>query len=166
VAPFSVAVLLILREHQRLENFLFTFLLGIYLSYILFPFFPSEPPRTVFPGQDLPGVMTVFRRFNLGLLGHYGIHTSVFPSAHVSGSMSAAFAMIRLLPERKWIGRGLLILATSIAISTVYGRYHYAADAAAGLAIAVLAEAIARWLARRERLRARAPQAATMCEEV
>jgi len=111
-------------------------------------------------------VMTVFRRFNLGLLGHYGIHTSVFPSAHVSGSMAAAFAMIRLLPERKWIGRGLLILATLIAIATVYGRYHYAADAAAGLAVALLAEAVSRRLARRESAQAQPRHTATVCQKV
>jgi membrane-associated phospholipid phosphatase len=138
IAPFSIAMLYAYHKRWRVNAFLFTFLLGIFLSYSLFPYFPSEPPRTVFPGQDFPSVETVFRRFNWWLLGGYGIHTSVFPSAHVSGAFAGAFAMIRLLPERRWVGRFLLVLAVLIATATIYGRYHYAVDAAAGLAIAIV----------------------------
>ncbi|MGH9671981.1 MAG: phosphatase PAP2 family protein, partial [Bryobacteraceae bacterium] len=149
VAPFSLAALYICHRRERAESFLFTFLFGIFVAYVLFPYFPSEPPRTVYPGQDLPAYLTPFRRFNGVLLAGYGIHTSVFPSAHVSGSFAAALAMIRLLPEKKWVGRYLLVLATMIATATVYGRYHYLVDAVAGLAIAIGAEALGRFIYRR-----------------
>jgi membrane-associated phospholipid phosphatase len=95
----------------------------------------------------LPSYPTVFRRFNLWLVGSYGIHTSVFPSAHVSGAFAGAFAMMRVIREPKWIGRAYLVLAILIATSTVYGRYHYAVDAVAGLAVAIVAEVCARRLA-------------------
>lgn len=144
IAPFSVAMLFLFGKRGRLDAFYFTALLGVFLAYAQFPFWPSEPPRTVFPGEDFPAYFTVFRRFNWWLLGGYGIHTSVFPSAHVSGAFSAAFAMLRLLPEKRWLGRFLVILASWIATATVYGRYHYAADAAAGFAIAVAAEVAGR----------------------
>ena len=143
IAPFCMAWLYHRHRVERMNAFLTTFLLGIFLSYLLFPFFPSEPPRTVFPGEDLPGILTIFRRFNLGLLGNYGIHMSVFPSAHCSGAFAAAFAMRRVLQEEPWVWRCLLILAISIATATVYGRYHYAADAAAGIAVAVIADFLA-----------------------
>jgi membrane-associated phospholipid phosphatase len=139
IAPLCVVVFFIVRKPDRIETFHFTFLLAILMAYVLFPYFPSEPPRTVFPDQDLPTVTTIFRRFNYGVLGKYGIHTSVFPSAHVSGSMAAALAMRRLLPDRPWVWRGLLALAILIATATVYGRYHFSVDAAAGLTLAVLA---------------------------
>jgi membrane-associated phospholipid phosphatase len=71
---------------------------------------------------------------------------SVFPSAHVSGSFSAAFGMMGLVARPVWIGRAMLVLAVLIAISTVYGRYHYAADAAAGLTIAVVAWMATTWM--------------------
>jgi membrane-associated phospholipid phosphatase len=148
-APFGLTALYVCHKRERVDAFLFTFLAAILSAYVLFPFFPSEPPRTVFPDSDLPAYLTPFRRFNLGLLGGYGIHTSVFPSAHVSGSFSAALAMIRLLPEKKWPGRYLLALAALIATSTVYGRYHYLVDALAGLALAVAAEAVGRLIYRR-----------------
>ncbi len=153
IAPFSVGWLYYRRRAARVDAFLFAFLIGIFVSYALFPFFPSEPPRTVFPNDDLPRVLTPFRRFNLGLLGSYGIHMSVFPSAHCSGAFAAAFAMRHVLPEEIWVWRFLLVLACSIATATVYGRYHYAVDAAAGFAVALIAWMAAWWPARKDGLR-------------
>jgi membrane-associated phospholipid phosphatase len=153
IAPFCVGWLYYRRRAARVDAFLFAFLIGIFVSYSLFPYFPSEPPRTVFPNDDLPRVLTPFRRFNLGLLGSYGIHMSVFPSAHVSGAYAAAFAMRHVLAEEPWLWRFLLAMATCIATATVYGRYHYAVDAAAGFAVALAAWAAAWWAARRDGVR-------------
>jgi len=139
LGPFAVATLYVYRRRERTGDFLFLFLTGVLLAYGQFPFWPSEPPRTVFPGQDFPAYTSAFRRFNWWYLGSQGIHTSVFPSAHVSGAFSAAFGMLRCLPEHRWVGRLLLALAILIATATVYGRYHYFADAAAGLVVALAA---------------------------
>jgi membrane-associated phospholipid phosphatase len=151
IVPFSIAVLYAYHRRERVDDFLFTFLLGILISYSLFPYFPSEPPRTVFPGEDLPSMPSIVRRFTLWLLGGYGIHTSVFPSAHVSGAFTAAFAMIRVLPEHPWAGRFLLVLAVLIATATVYGRYHYAVDGVAGFGVAIAAFLLGTWASRRRK---------------
>jgi membrane-associated phospholipid phosphatase len=108
----------------------------------MFPYFPSDPPRVVFPGADLPGVVTPIRAFNLHLVGNYGIHSSVFPSAHVSMAFASAWGLICFLPERPWVGRLMLVYAISVAVATVYGRYHYAVDAAAGAVVGLVALAI------------------------
>jgi len=134
-----VAVLYFARRRERVNQVVFLYLLGTLLAYSLFPFFPSDPPRTVFAGTDLPSVVTVFRRFNLWIVGGYGIHSSVFPSAHVSSAFSAGFALLLFLPERKLFGWGMMIYAVSVAIATFYGRYHYAVDAIAGLAVSLIA---------------------------
>jgi membrane-associated phospholipid phosphatase len=139
VAPFALAMLYVYGAQKRVEKFLLLFVLGALLSYAQFPFWPSEPPRIVFSGEDAPSFDTVFRRFNWFLLGGYSIHTSVFPSAHVSSAYAAAFGMLRALPEKPWVGRFLLVLATLIATATVYGRYHYVVDAIAGFVVGVLA---------------------------
>ncbi len=143
IPSIGLAMLYVYHRRDRADRFVYQFLLGILIAYTLFPCFPSEPPRTVFPGEDLPSYLTVFRRMNLWLLGGYGIHTSVFPSAHVSGAFSGAFGMIRLLPEHPWVGRFLLVLAILIATATVYGRYHYGADALAGFVVSLAALGIA-----------------------
>jgi len=144
LAPFSLAMLYAYGRRNRADQFLFLYLAGVLLCYAQFPFWPSEPPRTVFPAADLPLYETVFRRGNLWLLGIGGIHTSVFPSAHVSAAFCCAAGMRRFLAEHKWVGRCLGVTAVLIAISTVYGRYHYAVDVAAGLLMAGVAILIAR----------------------
>ncbi len=140
LAPFSLAVLYLYGRRDRVETFLSIFTLSVLLCYAQFPFWPSEPPRVLFLGQDFPAYESIFRRFNLWMLGNYGIHTSVFPSAHVAGAFSVAFGMRQALPEHKWVSRFLLVMALFIAAATVYGRYHYAADALAGFSLAVLVQ--------------------------
>jgi membrane-associated phospholipid phosphatase len=149
IGPFSLAAISLWGYRGRADKFLFRFLLGTVLSYALFPYFPSEPPRTIFPGDNVPAFDTIFRQFNWWLLGGHGIHTSVFPSAHVSSAYAAAFAMFRVVPERKAAGWFLVLLATGIFWATIYGRYHYAVDAVAGLAVAVLAFFLCEWIAKR-----------------
>ena len=146
LAPFSLAVLYLYRRRELADRFLIVFCLGVLLCYIQFPFWPSEPPRVVFAGQDLPSYFTIFRRFNLWTLGKAGIHTSVFPSAHVAGAFSAFFGMRRAFAERKWVYRLLAVIAVLIATATVYGRYHYLADASAGFLVAALV-ALGAWAA-------------------
>lgn len=151
LAPASVAVLYLYRRRDRVDRFLLVFAIGVLLCYAQFPFWPSEPPRVVFFGQDLPVTETIFRRFNLWLLGNYGIHTSVFPSAHVAAAFSTAFGMGRALPERKWVSRLLFGTALLIALATVYGRYHYLADVVAGFSMAVVAWTLCALLQRKPR---------------
>jgi membrane-associated phospholipid phosphatase len=143
LAPLSIAFLYLNGHRDRVDRFLFVFVLGVLLCYAQFPFWPSEPPRAVYFGEDVPLYNTIFRQFNWWMLSGCGIHTSVFPSAHVAGAFSAAFGMRRALPTRKWVGRLLLVVALLIAVATVYGRYHYLADAVAGFSIAVFALALA-----------------------
>ena len=135
----SVALLFSLHHRDRIDRFWVAYLAGTLGVYALFPFFPSEPPRTAFAGMDLPHVLTEVRRLNLWLLGGYGIHSSVFPSAHVSSAFSAAWALLSTIPERPAIGRWMAFYAACVAVATVYGRYHYAADAVAGFAMSFLA---------------------------
>jgi membrane-associated phospholipid phosphatase len=142
VPYFALGMLYAYGRSDRVDRFLFPFALAVLSSFALFPFFPSEPPRTVFPGQDFPTWMTFFRQFNWGMLESYGIHTSVFPSGHVSGAFSAAFALRAALPEKRWTWRVLITMAVMIATASVYGRYHYLADAAAGFAMSLAAIAV------------------------
>jgi len=151
VAPFVVAILYFEHRRERVNGVLFLYLLGTLLAYALFPYFPSDPPRVAFGGTDFPNFTTAVRRLNLWLVGDYGIHSSVFPSAHVSSAFSAAWALLAFLPERRRIGLGMLVYAATVAVAAVYGRYHYAADAVAGIAVSLVPAAMI--LLARRRLR-------------
>jgi membrane-associated phospholipid phosphatase len=144
LAPFSIAFLYLSGRRDRVNQFLFVFVLGVLLCYAQFPFWPSEPPRVVFFGQDSPSYDTIFRRFNLWMLGNYGIHTSVFPSAHVAGAFAAAFGMRQAAPKARGVTRFLFVIAILIAAATFYGRYHYATDVTAGFLIAAGVSALAK----------------------
>ena len=139
---FGLVALYVYDGSDQSDRFLRYFLLATLPAYALFPYFPSEPPRTVFPADNLP-VNTVFRRFNLWMLGRTGIHTSVFPSAHVSGAFGVGFALLVILPDHRGVGWSLIALACSITVATVYGRYHYLVDALAGIGISILALIVA-----------------------
>jgi len=120
---------------RKLNKFWLIYLAGTLGAYALFPYFPSEPPRIVFAGADLPSIVTALRRFNLWILGNFSIHSSVFPSAHVSSVFSAAWGLLATLPERRWIGWAMAAYGLCVSIATVYGRYHYAVDVLAGAAL-------------------------------
>jgi membrane-associated phospholipid phosphatase len=153
VAPFVVAILYFEDRRERVNGVLFLYLLGTLLAYALFPFFPSDPPRIAFGGSDMPNITSVVRQLNLWLVGGYGIHSSVFPSAHVSSVFSAAWALLAYLPERRRIGWGMLVYALSVALGTIYGRYHYAADVVAGIAVSLVPAAMILLARRRPRVR-------------
>jgi membrane-associated phospholipid phosphatase len=139
---FCMSMLYVYKKWSYAETLLVIYLLGLFLSYVQFPYWPSEPPRVVFPGEHAPTVDTLVRRFNQWILGGYGIHTSVFPSAHVSGAFAAAFALKRILGERPWLYRGVFVYAVLVAVATVYGRYHFAVDAVAGMVVGGVAAAL------------------------
>jgi len=141
--PLALAILYRNHLRNRIEVFLFTFLLGTLFAYAVLPYFPSAPPRWAFPGDDLPHVNTVLRRLNVWILDRYDIRTSVFPSGHVTAAFSSAFGMLLAFPEKKRVGGLLMVLATAIAITTVYGRYHYLVDGVAGFLVSALAANVA-----------------------
>jgi membrane-associated phospholipid phosphatase len=146
VPPITMGVIYALGLRKRADAILTIYLLGLFLCYAQFPFWPSEPPRAVFPGQDMPNVNTVLRTFNLWLVGNYGIHTSVFPSAHVSGAFAAAFGIAYIVPQRRRLVLTYFVYAILVAFATVYGRYHYAVDAAGGFIVGIFAWPLGMWL--------------------
>ncbi|MGA2183254.1 MAG: phosphatase PAP2 family protein [Bryobacteraceae bacterium] len=128
------------------DRVLFVYLLGVLLAYAIIPFFPSAPPRSLFSDSG-PRVTTPLRRLNLMIVNDAGVHTGVFPSAHVSSAFAAAWALLLLVRERRKEAWGMLLYAISVAVATVYGRYHYAVDAAAGFAVSLVGAAAASGIA-------------------
>jgi len=139
VAPIAIWALFANGRRDCVNQLWLAYLAGTLGAYALFPFFPSEPPRTAFAGQDLPTTISFLRRFNLWIVGHYGIHASVFPSAHVSSAISAGWGLLATLPaRRRWMGWAMVAYGLCVGLATIYGRYHFAVDAAAGIAASCL----------------------------
>ncbi len=83
---------------------------------------------------------------NFWLLGQYGVNACVFPSGHVAGVTAAGLSVWAYLPR---VGVFFLIAAVSVAAATVYGRYHYAADALAGTMVGLAAHFVSKRIHRR-----------------
>jgi membrane-associated phospholipid phosphatase len=142
VALYCVAALGDKAGRRAVNRFWTIYLVGTLGAYAFFPFFPTQPPRLAFPDISAPTVVTWLRELNEFVLGETTIHTSVFPSAHVSSVFASAFAMLLLMPKGRRDGWVLLFYAASVAIATVYGRYHYAVDVLAGFAVSLAAGAL------------------------
>ena len=96
-----------------------------------------------------------FLRFQgIGLLGPlvdliYALVDSAggaMPSSHVGESV---VVLLLLRPRGLWVRAGLLALISGLAVSTVYGAFHYGIDALAGLATGPLFYLLWSWLYQR-----------------
>ncbi len=123
--------------------------LCMYGAYLVFIFFPVQGPWY--------GTSDATQGFFSGIVDQYltrgSARGTAFPSSHVAGAVVVA-AMARWFSRRlSWFMIGL---AASISIATVYGGFHYAIDAVAGLgwglAIAALGPRVHAGLLRQHRL--------------
>jgi membrane-associated phospholipid phosphatase len=109
------------------------------LSYGALPWMPTRPPRAVETAPVLPA--SGVRRLNLLVLGHASVQLNTFPSGHVATAVAAALAVGSSMPVT---GVALGGLAAAIAVACVVRRYHYAADALAGVLVGCVAFAFSR----------------------
>jgi membrane-associated phospholipid phosphatase len=121
---------------RAIQDFWATVLLATLFCYAVYPFFPLTPPRVLFHDVPGPHVEPLLRKWNFWLLDHYSVQACIFPSGHVAAVTAVALALRRHAPR---VGAVFMFLAASIAVATVYGRYHYAVDALAGALVAVAA---------------------------
>lgn len=139
MVPLSFGLLLASGLRAHADAFWTTVLTAEYSCYLLLPFLPTRPPREIEAAAAYGGRDAAIRRLNHAILGRASHHWNTFPSGHVAGAAACALAILPVLP---WTGVLLLGMTALIAAGSVAGRYHYAADAAAG----ALTAALAAWL--------------------
>lgn len=125
-------------RHAQVDRFYRVFFLGTFAVYGILPLIAIESPRLFVPDQDLPIYMSVFRKVNVYVLDHLDISTSVFPSGHVGVAFASFWGLYSVLPEKRALWGGVLAIALLVFAATIYGRYHYAADGLASIAISTL----------------------------
>src|SRR4051794_26988698 len=138
--PLSVSALYLMRMGAHADRYWTTVLPATYACYVMVPFAQMLPPRLIEERWRVGLPDSPLRQFNLRILRNASIHANTFPSAHVAASISSALALIRLDPR---VGAAFLCIALSIPFGAVFGRYHYAADAILGAAVALAAFALA-----------------------
>ena len=119
------------------DRFWTAVLLAGFCCYGLLPWLPTRAPRAI--EETPPRTRSSIRALNLRLLDRASVQLNTFPSGHAAASFATALAVgAHLLPA----GAALGVIALGIATGSVVGRYHYAADAIAGVAVALAAFAL------------------------
>jgi membrane-associated phospholipid phosphatase len=112
-----------------------------YVCYTIFLIFPVAGPRYLFPLADNAATAAPLAAFTHRLLSAGSAWGTAFPSSHVAVAVVAAWCAWRAL---KPLGALLLPAALLLALGTVYGQFHYAVDAVAGVVLGVLVLVLAR----------------------
>lgn len=120
--------------------------LAFFVCYLCFAVFPVAGPRYEFARIAGPQSDGLFFSAVHTVLEAGSSKGTAFPSSHVAAAAAALLACWR--DARRWFWAFLVPVALLTA-GTVYGRFHYGVDAAAGLAVALAAYASAPALARR-----------------
>jgi hypothetical protein len=138
-------------QREAMHRAVTTIAVTFYLCYATYLLFPVVGPRHVFPAADNTATQTAIARMAEGFLEHVAAWGAAFPSSHVAASVAATAAALR---EWRAIGLALVVPTVLLTLGSVYGQFHYAIDAVAGLGTGLAVAAGAR-LALRQRAAAR-----------
>ncbi|QFU81751.1 phosphatase PAP2 family protein [Natronorubrum aibiense] len=131
IAYFALSDTRPLRE--LLSAYAFNYLIGLVLYLLVIAY----GPRNVIPDM-IQTVLYDFQPQYQSLTREVNHNTNVFPSLHTSLSATVALFAYRTRQEYPiWFGVAVL-LAVSVAISTMYLGIHWAIDVSAGVALAIL----------------------------
>jgi membrane-associated phospholipid phosphatase len=131
IIPVALVIHLLATPSPSARYFWTVVLVTDYLCFGTLPWLQTRPPRSL--GARDPWSSSV-RRFNLRLLGAASIRVNTFPSGHAAEALAAAL-LVSGAPW-PWVA-WMFFNAAAISAATVLGRYHYAADAVAGWAVAL-----------------------------
>jgi hypothetical protein len=106
--------------------------------YGTLPWLPTRPPRVLEIAETVAARSV--RVINASVLRSASVGWNTFPSGHAAASVATALAIGARAPVA---GAVFGLFAAGICIGSVTGRYHYAADAAAGVLLGAAAFAFA-----------------------
>ena len=114
------------------DQFWTVVLITDFICFACLPWIQTRPPRALTAqGPWQSGL----RRFNEQLLDRASIQHNTFPSGHAA----EALASLLLVAAAPWpLAAAVGVAALLVSAGAVLGRYHYAADALAGWAVAVV----------------------------
>jgi membrane-associated phospholipid phosphatase len=135
LVPLGLAALYASGLRQFTDYYWVVVLPATYICFAITPFVQAMPPRLL-PGHDTFGMPpSKAEAFNHRLLHRASIQAITFPSGHVASATAAALVLLRIEP---WVGLIFLVIASSIAVATVVGGYHYVADILLAVVVAVM----------------------------
>jgi membrane-associated phospholipid phosphatase len=114
---------------------IFAVVVTFYACFIVFLFYPVTGPRYALALADNPATRVWPARAAHWVLDQADSWGAAFPSSHVAGAVVATLCALRFWRP---LGLALLPLTVGMVFAVVYGQFHYASDALAGLAVAIV----------------------------
>jgi len=133
IVPAGFAALVLAGHASRADRYWTMVLTAELGAFAPLTVFQTRPPWALErkPVLTDPAVHRAASR----MVQHLTIRANTFPSGHVAGSLAVALAVAPLMPVA---GALFGLLAVSIGIACVVGRYHYVMDVAAGAVLALV----------------------------
>ena len=132
LVPLALVIHVASADQPDPARFWTVILITDFVCFAFLAWIQTRPPRALSAFQPWD---TAARRFNLRLLGSTSIQANTFPSGHAAEGVAAAL----LVATAPWpVSAAVGVAALLVSAGAVLGRYHYAADAFAGWAVAVM----------------------------
>ena len=129
-------------QREAMLRAMTTIVATFYVCYAIYLVFPVVGPRHVFAAADNAATQTAIAQLTARFLDHVAAWGAAFPSSHVAVSVAATIAAFR---EWRALGLALVVPTTLLTLGSVYGQFHYAVDALAGLGVGSIV-AVGAWL--------------------
>lgn len=127
-----IALALALRGGVPADRFWTVILVTDYVCFGMLPWIQTRPPRAL--GFATPW-RSSWRAVNMRVVDASSVQVNTFPSGHAAEAVAAAL-LVSGSPAP--VVAVMWLAAAAISAGAVFGRYHYAADAIAGWAVALL----------------------------
>ena len=159
----GVGVALFFRERKQFYHYVSVVSFVFYVCYTIYVFLPVVGPRIYYrelvdfdlPPDVIPAVVPEFPAsvqagpfFKLMDVIYHNFEApgAAFPSSHVAIALVTVYFSFLYLRKIRWPH---LLLAILLCLATVYARYHYAIDVAAGALTTALMLPLGNWLYRK-----------------
>jgi membrane-associated phospholipid phosphatase len=155
----GVGLALFLRDRRKFYHYISVVSFVFYVCYLIYIFTPVMGPRIfhrTINGYELPAAVQprinpefplavqagLFFRIMAWIYETFEAPGAAFPSSHVAVALTTVYFSFRYLRPIRFIH---LVLALCLCLSTVYCRYHYGVDVAAGVITALLLVPLGNW---------------------
>lgn len=136
--PVGAVVLAVSGHRAALGQYWTVVLASAFLCYSVLPWLQTRPPMLIDATSPMPPMSGV-RTWNQAIAGRASVRAATIPSGHAAAALATALVITQVEPM---IGAYFLVLAVSIAIASVLGRYHYAIDSVLGILVAMVVWAV------------------------
>jgi membrane-associated phospholipid phosphatase len=141
LVPLLLGVLYARGEYSAFRAALTTILATFYFCYLVFIVFPVAGPWYHFPRPDPADVGWFFPFVIRRVLATGASQGAAFPSSHVAAAVISWLLAWHLARPLFW---SYALIVPALVVGTVYGGFHYAIDALAGVGVAICAWGVAR----------------------